>query len=123
MVILRCAPDFHHNKNRASRNYDQIATEYDKLGQYGGYDEFYRNTVARLGAVSGKILDVGCGYGKLLAELQRQKTTQPLDLYGIDICAPALSHCKEQGFQVQEEVNSPCCGWGRAAGCGSVEYC
>jgi len=74
----------------------QVAVEYDNLQQYRSPNEYYKNTVKNLGSVSGKIFDIGCGYGDLLLELKRQNKN--IDLYGIDISKNAVDYCKKLGI-------------------------
>ena len=74
----------------------QVAVGYDNLQKHGSSNEYYRNTVKNLRSVSGKILDIGCGYGDLLLEFERQNKN--IDLYGTDISKKAVDYCKKLGI-------------------------
>ena len=56
-----------------SVNYENIASQYDcryKVGDWNGMERQLREFVA--GTVSGKILEVGCGTGHWLLQLENQ---------------------------------------------------
>ena len=57
---------------RKQMDQKQVAVGYDNLPKHGSSNEYYKNTVKNLGGISGRILDIGCGYGDLLLELKRQ---------------------------------------------------
>jgi len=84
---------------RKQLSYDEIATGYNQLQQYGSSNEYYINTVKKLGNISGKVLDVGCGYGALLLELKKENKN--VGLYGIDICENAVTHCRKLGIKAE----------------------
>lgn len=86
---------------RSKLSYDTISAGYDSLEPYGGYDKFYHNTAMRLGSLEGKVLDIGCGYGKLLQTLKVHNPDKKLDLYGIDICTKAVESCKKSGIHAE----------------------
>lgn len=63
-------------------------------------DSHHRNQIAvRLIPEGVKVLDVGCGPGKLLATLQRHRPD--LELHGIDISPEAIRIAKERGFNAE----------------------
>jgi len=70
--------------------YDVWAEVYDLLyGDYRDDVEFYKNEAVKAG---GKVLEVGCGTGRIYLELLREG----LDIYGIDISPMMLKILREK---------------------------
>lgn len=73
---------------------------YKKYTQYWWSNRFYANLVRKFGPKSGRVLEVGCGLGHLLAWLASSKATQSesqpgYEVYGTDINEWALDEARK----------------------------
>jgi SAM-dependent methyltransferase len=85
------------------------SSDYATAGHYGtDPDEIYRNgepffravtaSLRKAGIASGRVLDVGCGWGGMVRVL-RDEHYEPL---GIDYESESLEYCRRQSLPVQE---------------------
>ena len=85
-------------QNIVERNYDEAAKQYSETRKkklWSGLEELLNEVEA-----GAKVLDVGCGSGKLLMNL-REKGVEYL---GVDTCTPLLTHAEEDypGYEFRE---------------------
>ncbi len=86
--------------NRVISEYNRLANHYDRRWQTY-VEKSTRHTVTRIPLKDGAmVLDIGCGTGMLLAELQAGNV--PLHLYGVDISAGMLEQAR---LRLGQEVN------------------
>ena len=80
------------------RSYEALAAVYDALGNdidYCSFADFYEAAFKRAGLAPTLVLDLGCGTGKMTAELARRG----YDMIGIDGSAEMLSHAMSRKFE------------------------
>ncbi|MGH9667804.1 MAG: class I SAM-dependent methyltransferase [Bryobacteraceae bacterium] len=78
-------------------------SQRDGYADYKGSEPILRAEFRRLlrdleesGTSSGKLLEIGCAYGFLLAEAQPK-----FDTFGFEICADAVESCRARGLNVE----------------------
>ena len=98
---MRCGSRLLRPDSQTSRFYEshvrRFGYDYRALG-FGRPESQEKRfeALASLGAFRGRsLLDVGCGFGDLLAWLER-RGMQPAEYTGLDLCRPMIEHCEEK---------------------------
>ena len=89
-----------HDGRAASSNYDRIAHLYDvDMGRNMAFDDaaFYVDLATRAG---GRVLEVGCGNGRILLELLRHG----VDAVGIDASAGMLKELRRKSAELRVDA-------------------
>ena len=81
------------NEKQSIRKYDSIASSYDTSLE-GRYTKQFHNEMLKLCKVSkgDRVLDVGCGSGKLIHEISRRAE---ITAYGMDLSPNMVEVCKQ----------------------------
>ncbi len=75
--------------------FDKFAEDYDTLCDFYKEDiKFYKNQALK---INGKVLEVGCGTGRIYLELLKKE----VDIYGIDISKEMLRKLKEKAKKLK----------------------
>lgn len=96
-----------HSENRIYENYTVHASRQNDLSLPGlkRWESYYRSNYLRFLPTdkNAKILDIGCGYGRVLYFLQQERYK---NTYGIDVSAQQIELAKNNGFEQVECVSA-----------------